>query len=325
MQYLVGLTKNNLLILWITSPHTHCLCNNYITMEPSDNDVELSKVSNTFATPFSVVARSAKHTRNAATRRPATRRPAVPPKPSQNRPAPQVQTITTSDIHSSLVTIPTSVTKRSVSAGVMDEERKSSEDSSSGVSLLQTPNAGIGFSQTSGKSLKRPRAKTSHIHEYITTREGNFVCNRCSRVYKSTGGTGAIARHLKKAHSIDPTASALAEKRKRDGTAIDAAIIRGAEFNTRAEERRKEELKEMRELREEREEQTGTTLNKTTLEYLYLQWIMSQDISFKQVRNKAFRTFLEYVNPVANRMLPDSEFTLKIPANGLLAEKISEA
>lgn len=320
MQYLVGLTKNKLLVLWTTSPHTHCLCNNYITMEPSDNGIELSEVSNTFATPFSVVARSAKHTRNAA-----TRRPAVPPKPSQNRPAPQVQTITTSDIHSSLVTIPTSVTKRSVSAGVMDEERKSSEDSSSGVSLLQTPNAGIGFSQTSGKSLKRPRAKTSHIHEYITTREGNFVCNRCSRVYKSTGGTGAIARHLKKAHSIDPTASALAEKRKREGTAIDAAIIRGAEINTRAEERRKEELKEMRELREEREEQTGTTLNKTTLEYLYLQWIMSQDISFKQVRNKAFRTFLEYVNPVANRMLPDSEFTLKIPANGLLAEKISEA
>ena len=64
----------------------------------------------------------------------------------------------------------------------------------------------------------------------------------------------------------------------------------------------------------------GTGLDKATLEYLYLQWTVSMNISFDQVRDSRFRTFLEYINPAANRMLPDSDQTVKVHAEGLFAE-----
>ena len=98
---------------------------------------------------------------------------------------------------------------------------------------------------------------------------------------------------MKKAHSIDSAASGIAEKRVREGAVEDAAILREAEITNKAEEERREQL-------------MGIGLNKSTLKYLYLQWVITQDAPSKQVRNKAFRTFLEYVNPVANRMI--SEF-----------------
>ena len=179
----------------------------------------------------------------------------------------------------------------------MDEQREPSEDSTPDVSSLQTTGLGSSVSQPSGTPFRKPRAKTSHIHEYISTRGENFVCNRCSKVYKSSGGTGAISRHLKKAHSIDSTASGIAKRRTREATAIDAAILHEAEINSKAEENRREQL-------------MAIGLNKTTLKYLYLQWVVTQDVPSKQVRNTAFRNFLEYVNPVANRMLSDFESTV---------------
>lgn len=277
-------------------------------MASTDNDSELSEAPSIIKAPFSIFARpttsskSAKHTRDAG-----TRRPVVPSKSSQKRFTPQVPLLRASDDDRSPATIPISIAERSDTAEVMEEERKSPEDSATDVSFLQTPDPRPSVSQASGATFKKPRAKTSHIHEYISTRGDNFVCNRCSKVYKSSGGTGAIARHLKKAHSIDPTASHIAGKKPRERTAIDAAILRGAETNLEAEEKRREELMEI-------------GLNKTTLEYLYLQWTIPQNIPFSQVRNTEFRTFLEYVNPVANRMLPNSESTMKIHAESLLAE-----
>lgn len=78
---------------------------------------------------------------------------------------------------------------------------------------------------------------------------------------------------------------------------MDAAILREAEINSKAEEKRREQL-------------MAVGLNKSTLKYLYLQWVITQDAPSKQVRNKAFRTFLEYVNPVANRMISDFDATV---------------
>ena len=63
----------------------------------------------------------------------------------------------------------------------------------------------------------------------------------------------------------------------------------------------------------------GNDLDKNTLEYLYLKWTTSQDIPLDHVRDAGFRTFLEYINPAANRMLPNSESTMKIHAEILLA------
>lgn len=262
-------------------------------------------------TPLSIFARStisskpSKHTRNTA-----TSKPVVPSKSFRKRPAHQSRTLPASDEHSSLVTAPISVAERSHITGVLDEERKSSEDSTSDVSLPQTPGPGFSVSQAPGTFSKRLRAKTSHIHEHISTRGGIFVCNRCSKAYKSSGGTGAIARHLKKAHFIDPTASDIAERRRQEGTTRDAAVLRGAEINIKVEETR-------------REEPMGTGLDKTTLEYLYLKWITTPDIHFKPIRDPAFRTFLGYVNPVALRMLLELDSTVKTHAEGLTAKEKS--
>ena len=64
---------------------------------------------------------------------------------------------------------------------------------------------------------------------------------------------------------------------------------------------------------------TDDGLDRDTLEYLYLKWTTSQDLPLDHVRSKGFRTFLEYINPAANRMLPDSESTMKMHAEILLA------
>ena len=228
----------------------------------------------------------------------------VQSKTSQGRAVPRTPTFQTSIISSLLRN---ATTEKAETVNVTDEEEGSSADSTPNVSSSHTPAPGTSLPQGPRVSAKRLRAKTSRIHDYVTTQGDNFVCNRCSRTYKTSGGTGAISRHLKKAHSIDPTASGVPEKRIRERTAIDAAIMRGAERNVKAEEKRREKL-------------MGIGLDQNTLELLYLQWTLSSDIPLKHVRDSAFRTFLEYVNPVANRMLPDSEATIKSHAERLLAD-----
>ncbi len=227
----------------------------------------------------------------------------VPPKSSRKKPTPQTSTPRAPDDHSPLVPIPINVQDSE------HTEEDSSEDPHTGTSL-QTPGPGSSVSYASedlSTSFKRPRAKTSGIHEYVTQRNNTLVCNRCSKVYQLSGGTGAIIRHLREKHSIDATSTGVVAKRIREGQAIDLAILRGVEINTKAEEKRKEEL-------------MGRNLDKVTLEYLYLQWTVPLNLPFKHVRNSAFRTFLEYVNPVANRMLPNSDSTVKIHAEALFAE-----
>ena len=177
----------------------------------------------------------------------------------------------------------------------------SEEAESPNASLLQTPGPRPSVSRALEASSKRRRVKTSHIHEHISTRDEHFICNRCARSYKISGGTGAISRHLKKAHSIGPAATDVAENRPREEATIDPAIRRGAEFNNKAEEKRKERL-------------MSIGLNKKTLEHLYLQWTISENISFKQVSNAAFRNFLDYVNPVANQIIPNYNTAMDIHA-----------
>ena len=60
---------------------------------------------------------------------------------------------------------------------------------------------------------------------------------------------------MKKAHSIDPTTSGITEKRMRESSAKDAAILHSAKINIKAEEKRREEL-------------IGIDLDKNTLGYL---------------------------------------------------------
>ena len=89
--------------------------------------------------------------------------------------------------------------------------------------------------------------------------------------------------------------------------AIDVVILSGAEINIKAEEQKRKAL-------------MGIGLDKAALGYLYLQWVISCDVPFNQVRDTRFRAFLEYINPAANRMLPNSDSTIKIRAEGLFDE-----
>ncbi len=203
--------------------------------------------------------------------------------------------------------MPSSVTERIEAADDMDQEGESSTDSTRNLAALHTPGPGSSVSQAPRTSLKKSRAKTSHIHKYISTQGENFVCNRCSKIYKTSGGTGAIARHLKKAHSIEPTAGGTGKERVTERATTDAAMLPGAGLDAKAGTKTREEV-------------MGIGLDKNTLIDLYLRWTLSLDIPLSHVEDKAFRTFLEYINPAANRMLPSHESIMKIHAERLLAE-----
>ena len=277
-------------------------------MSPNDNTSKLLKGPAPFITPFTIAAGSttspkpANHTQNS----PAPR-PAIPSEPPAKRRLPRPSALQASDNLSSLDEIHSSVTERSDVA--MDEEAEdeaSSGASTPDVSMPQLPVLESTVSQSLRTSAKKPRTKTSHIHEHISTRGDSFICNSCSRSYKISGGTGAIARHLKKYHSITPTASGIAGKRTQERTTIEDAVLRRAKIDHNTQGKGREEV-------------VGNDLDKDTLEYLYLKWTTSQDIPLDHVRDAGFRTFLEYINPAANRMLPNSESTMKIHAEILLA------
>lgn len=53
------------------------------------------------------------------------------------------------------------------------------------------------------------------------------------------------------------------------------------------------------------------SVNKKTLKYLYIKWIIIEDVSFVQTEKHNFQTFFEYVNPAANHLLPDAANTIK--------------
>ena len=282
-------------------------------MTSTDRDSDDSKTPTTITTPFSIAARSAasshkpaKNTRNIHRRRPIIpSQPRKPRIPKESRPPDDTPA---SEHHATLARIPITVSEEPDNASEEDGEERGILSGSETESLhTPAPSSSVSQKPTESGAFKRPRARTSQIHSFVTIQGEFFICNRCKKAYNVTGGTGAITRHLKTIHSIDPSPSGVAKKRIREGVSIDAAILRGVQINQEAEEERRKEL-------------MGIGLDKATLEYLYLQWTIPQNIPFNHVRDQGFRTFLEYVNPVANRMLPDSDSTIKTHALGLLAE-----
>ena len=196
----------------------HLLLNNNIMMALSDNDSELSDAPTTLTTPFTIAAGSvasskpAQHTRGVKDRRPIV--PKNPPKPSQKQ-TPAL------DNDAPLAEIPVRILEKETEEASSSDDLRL-EDSAFKVPL-QTPGPGSSVSQASSSSLKRPRGKTSAIHEYVTQQGDLLICKKCSKTYKLSGGTGAITRHLADKHFINPRASRISEKRIREGTAIDAA------------------------------------------------------------------------------------------------------
>lgn len=275
-------------------------------MAVSDDESVLSEALSITTNPFSIAAKStvssnsAKHTRNAA-----TRRPIVSSTPLLRKKLPHSQV--TILRNSNEVSDPATYGTTPVNAHTADDDDEGRELSADPDVPSPTPDSEPDTSRLLQASLKRRRTQHSYIHEHIITQAHHFVCKICSKAYKRTGGTGAISRHLKDVHTIDPAASSVAMKRQREGTVVDMAILRGVEFNVQAEVKRREEM-------------MGLGLHKATLEYLYLRWTITQDISFKQVRDTNFQSLLEYINPVANRMLPNSDCTMKTHARCLFVE-----
>ena len=60
--------------------------------------------------------------------------------------------------------------------------------------------------------------------------------------------------------------------------------------------------------------------DKQTLEYLYVEYVVTCDIPFLQVQHTSFRRLLEYINPIANDQLPDSHSTIQARVMSLHAE-----
>lgn len=106
---------------------------------------------------------------------------------------------------------------------------------------------------------------------------------------------------------MGPKARKMAQKRKRQDSSVDAAISRGAEITFRAEERQRQRL-------------MGMGLSKATLEFLYIRWVVNQDIALDQVTHPAFRSVLEHCNPIANQMLPYSSAAIRESAQRLFVE-----
>ena len=234
----------------------------------SDSDSELSQALDDSVTLFTLakaqsIASSgpapAKHTRNIA-----RRKGIVPPKTPQRRA--KAARLTQEDT-GTLTTIPIHDAERPDALESSDEEEA--------FTLLHTPGPGSSISQSSSLiPIKRSRPLISGVWEHCT-RENRFngevfQCNHCKKVYKVSGGTHSIRKHLKDSHRIDPLASSVALKRQQDGRTIDAVILRGNETSLLKEEVRRNEL-------------MAIQINKTTLEYLYIAWIVTDDIPFHQV------------------------------------------
>ena len=169
------------------------------------------------------------------------------------------------------------------------------------------------ISSLSSLGFIRPKISWMNEHCTVQRRGGKtfWYCKYCTKSYDRNGGNTAFATHLKKKHRIGPGQSSVAIKRDANGTSVDAAILRQAEAI--------QEFKQVDEA-QRREDILGQGLNKATLEFLYMQWMITQNIGFLHVTHQTFRSFLEYINPIANRLLPSSATTITQHAFILLRE-----
>ena len=62
------------------------------------------------------------------------------------------------------------------------------------------------------------------------------------------------------------------------------------------------------------------SVDKKTLEYLYICWIITADIPFAQADNDDFRSFIQYINAPANAQLPRSGTTISSRVISLFSE-----
>ena len=261
---------------------------------------ELSSVASTITDIFTKPARSTatssvnptQHTRNRA-----TRKPVVPPKPRKKLLA-KVSTPATPCPPLSIPTPEESVDTDEVGM-LLDEEVERPESEAS--LPLSTPGPESSISQTQ----RAQRERTSWIHKHCYSKIYNsidyWVCNQCGKRYFVSGGTKAMAGHLTKRQRLHPKLDSVAQRRDKNGTAMHAAVLRYGEITQEGKKEQKAR---------QRKEILAQEIDKATLEYLYIHWTITQNISINQVTHQPFRAFLEFINPAANQLLPRSPETI---------------
>ena len=145
------------------------------------------------------------------------------------------------------------------------------------------------------------RRKRSNIHSqtHLALHNGAtyFQCNYCTQKYKRSGGTRNVRDHLTKVHGWDGLTT-LQLKRKRENQEIDVVMERYAP-------------NEVKRWKAKRAELLKDSINKDTLEYLYVRYTLNANTPFSQVEHPDFRILLEYINPAANTALPNSHNTIR--------------
>ena len=155
-------------------------------------------------------------------------------------------------------------------------------------------------SSTSGGRIKR-----SHIHKHFNTvtddvsGQERWQCKYCSMSYKPTGSTTVCDTHLRSKHNVNVMRSQDAREARLDNN-IEEAFRRQPNKQTQI--------------------LGAQELDQNILEYLYLRWTINANISFKNTRPEDFRTLLQYINPIANLLLPCSDTTLHTRAQSLFRE-----
>ena len=126
----------------------------------------------------------------------------------------------------------------------------------------------------------------------------SWKCKDCGKIYTQNGGTGAVFKHQKQVHHWDPDSDRVADIRHAQAADIASALARqGHQADEQFHEKRRQHM--------------ANTIDKKTLEFLYLKWITNGNIPFDEVEDKDFRAFLQYCNPVAEERLPRAHSTIK--------------
>lgn len=286
-------------------------------MTQSDDESTLSTAPSTVSNPFSIAARSTtssfgpqKNTRHRESRLPVVQKP-VKSTPSHLLPRPRA-----SDDYSPLATVPTMLSQSREDADLLAaelelEQELELQDNQSSFMDGPSPAPGSSVSQNSGNSTKYTRPKTSDIYSQVAVelRQGTpfFICNHCRKPFKKNGGTRVVREHLKKYHQWNPEVTGVALERYHNGVTVEEALLRQGEIAHTQQEQRQIDL-------------LSDGVDKATLEYLYIQWIVADDLPFELVSHNSFRALLEYINPKANELLPRSPQTIRAHAMKLFEE-----
>ena len=162
----------------------------------------------------------------------------------------------------------------------------------------------------SSSAYKRPL--TSGIYEHFTyivdsvTGLKRYNCKHCSTTYAYGSGTTTSRNHLKKKYKIDVSDRNTSKQgvyNQNIATALSRQPALDEDWKNR-----------------QIAEHLAQSVDKNTLEYLYICWIITADIPFAQAQNDDFCSLIQYINAPANTQLPRAASTIQLRVLDLFSE-----